>query len=97
MSGYLCAECPTLYAALLQAFAVFIALACFLIYAVRSSLNSALKGKSATTVLLRIMFNYMQTMSVMSFIKVTWHSEVLELFKGLSYVGNTSHIAFGID
>jgi hypothetical protein len=43
------------------------------------------------------MFNYMQTMSVMNFLKVVWPTEITETLKGIEFVGSAGHIGFGLD
>lgn len=68
-----------------------------LLYTVRKAIKAAHDGqKSMTSVLLRISLNYIQTMSVMEFVKVAWPNEVIELFKVFSYLGSVNKVAFGI-
>jgi hypothetical protein len=82
---------------ILMTFGVLVGMTLLLLYAVRSSILSALKGKSITTVLFRIMLNYLQTMSVMSFVKVTWPKEITDTLQGVEMVGNTGQVGFGLD
>jgi len=110
--GRLCAECDADYFRLGRFYCmpcgdtgvgvvkgVFTMLGLFAVMAfmIWSSLRGATKGKSISSVLIRIMINFSQVMMLLNNFDLSWPLELTNYFDGMEFLGNTSQVAFSTE
>ena len=73
---------------------VLLGTALFLIIMILGNLRNTAKKKSAMSIHLRILLNFLQVSMLMSSLQVKWPVDLMSFFEGLKLAGNASQFAF---
>ena len=92
-----CSSCPTAVSNIIRLIAIFIILAVFVFFMVKSTIESATRKKAVHSVYLRILLNHLQMIVLTASFNLDWPQLVIDFFNSITPITNASKQILSFD